>query len=327
MNEIKIQCQRSPIGEAIGSLSGIGTYGLEAFKGLAQQLNDDDQQALDFIGYLPMKGLELGEFMLCLDPLQPLNAFLDQLLALDDTEFLYYIFSEHFSRPLLDEVIEDVSILEKEIKKQGIYEQTPMPFIKELVEDLANSRLKLICGIQVAHRWNQAQEALTQPQMDKFIEETAGSLRRIAPLEYAQKLMGKKFRRISDYTDYLFIPTYYGGLNCIRFFNDDKLMVLDRVGPSWDSVSSETLAKAMKVMSDPTRLEIMAYITDRPSFGIELSERFGVSRPTISHHLDQMNSIGLVHMERVKNTKYYSLNKRRYAALLKELREYILKDQ
>jgi DNA-binding transcriptional ArsR family regulator len=326
MNDIKIQSKRSEIGEAIGTLSGIVTYGIPSFQGLSTHIKAEEKKAIAFFENMRHKGLLLGEFMLAFGADLSVEDFIEKISALDQVSFFYHFFSELFPRDIIEEALVDRSILKTYIKDNAYDDIDNINDLIKSLDQMDEIKVYIETALLLSHRWNLSHASLTNEALETFIKSTADKLKRLAPLEYAQQLMGKKFRRTSDYSHYMFIPTYYGGLNCIRFFNDETLLVLDRVGPSWDSVSSDSLAKTMKVLGDSTRLEIMSYITDRPSYGIELSEKFGVSRPTISHHLEQMNGIGLVHIERVKNTKYYSLNKRRYEALLKELREYILKE-
>jgi len=43
-------------------------------------------------------------------------------------------------------------------------------------------------------------------------------------------------------------------------------------------------------------------------FGKELSSKIGIGTSTVSHHLEQLRSIGLLHEEREKNVKYFSIN-------------------
>lgn len=324
MNDIKIQCKKSIIAEALGLLSAISTYGVERFDNLDEMMSPLHYESLEFWKQYPFKGMELGNLLLAIDPYLRIEDFFTTIKDMETLEFQYYIYSEAIPRDVILKSKSDFSVMESFVETSEYLSTPQLTVIRKIIEESEQVKVYVRESIQLSYDWLQKYGRNEDDSIKKFMADSSEMLRRIAPLEYAQQLMGKKFKRLSDYTAYHFIPTYYSGLNCIRFFDETKLIVLDRVGPSWDAVTSESIAKVLKVLSDGKRLEIMSFIADRPSYGIELSERFGVSRPTISHHIEQMNSVGLLHMERVKNTKYYSLNKRRYKELIKELNDYVL---
>lgn len=63
-----------------------------------------------------------------------------------------------------------------------------------------------------------------------------------------------------------------------------------------------------KALNDETRREILAMLKDGDKTAGEIADRFSVSKPTISHHLDLLKQAGLV--EAVKEGQFitYSLN-------------------
>lgn len=56
----------------------------------------------------------------------------------------------------------------------------------------------------------------------------------------------------------------------------------------------ERLATLFRLLADPTRLRILGLLADRPHSGRELSERLGLTPPTVSHHLRRLTELGIV---------------------------------
>jgi len=65
---------------------------------------------------------------------------------------------------------------------------------------------------------------------------------------------------------------------------------------------------AFKALNDPTRREILELLREKDLTAGEIADRFAISKPSISHHLDLLRQAGLV--ESVKEGQFitYSLN-------------------
>lgn len=63
-----------------------------------------------------------------------------------------------------------------------------------------------------------------------------------------------------------------------------------------------------KALNDPTRREILELLKEKDLTAGEIADRFNISKPSISHHLDLLKQAGLV--VAVKEGQYitYSLN-------------------
>lgn len=75
-----------------------------------------------------------------------------------------------------------------------------------------------------------------------------------------------------------------------------------------------------KALSDPTRREILRLLRDGDLTAGAISERFDISKPSISHHLATLKHAGLVTAERRGQEIVYSLD----ATLFEELIAYFL---
>lgn len=63
-----------------------------------------------------------------------------------------------------------------------------------------------------------------------------------------------------------------------------------------------------KALADPTRRQILKLLRDRDLTAGEIADKFDISKPSISHHLNLLKQSGLVLDERQGQFIYYSLN-------------------
>ncbi len=63
-----------------------------------------------------------------------------------------------------------------------------------------------------------------------------------------------------------------------------------------------------KALNDPTRREILQLLQEGDMTAGEIVERFNISGPSISHHLDLLKQAKLVTAEKDGQYVYYSLN-------------------
>ncbi|HQW92291.1 MAG TPA: autorepressor SdpR family transcription factor [Ferruginibacter sp.] len=63
-----------------------------------------------------------------------------------------------------------------------------------------------------------------------------------------------------------------------------------------------------KALNDTTRREILELLKKRDLTAGEIADRFNISKPSISHHLDLLKQAGLVHSVKEGQYIYYSLN-------------------
>ncbi|HVX70157.1 MAG TPA: metalloregulator ArsR/SmtB family transcription factor [Mycobacteriales bacterium] len=72
---------------------------------------------------------------------------------------------------------------------------------------------------------------------------------------------------------------------------------------------ADRIVVLLKALSDPTRLRLMSLIAATDELCVcDLMGPFGVSQPTISHHLKVLRSAGLVDCERRGTWVYYAAN-------------------
>jgi DNA-binding transcriptional ArsR family regulator len=80
-----------------------------------------------------------------------------------------------------------------------------------------------------------------------------------------------------------------------------------------------------KALNDPTRRQILQLLQERDMTAGEIVERFKISGPSISHHLDLLKQAKLVIAEKDGQYVYYSLNTTVVDEILKWLLQFKLK--
>jgi ArsR family transcriptional regulator len=74
---------------------------------------------------------------------------------------------------------------------------------------------------------------------------------------------------------------------------------------------AEQLTDLMKALADPTRLQIVATLRDLGDAVCvcDCTAFFGLSQPTVSHHLARLRDAGLLEVSRKGGWAYYSLRR------------------
>lgn len=66
--------------------------------------------------------------------------------------------------------------------------------------------------------------------------------------------------------------------------------------------------RALDVLADPTRREIVELLARRDMAASEVAERFILTRSAVSQHLQILRASGLIRMRRLGQRRIYSLN-------------------
>lgn len=88
--------------------------------------------------------------------------------------------------------------------------------------------------------------------------------------------------------------------------------------------SRDRVFAAIKLLGDRTRFDILCYLRDHPAYGQELSDRFGLARNTIHHHMSKLLNAGLVTCTMEGNRVYYATDSARLGAFLQLQRSLLL---
>lgn len=83
-----------------------------------------------------------------------------------------------------------------------------------------------------------------------------------------------------------------------------------------DRGEAEVLAKTLKAVADPARLQLLALIRSAGErCACDLNEPVGLSQPTVSHHLKVLTDAGLISREQRGQWAWFRANEDRIADL------------
>ena len=93
-----------------------------------------------------------------------------------------------------------------------------------------------------------------------------------------------------------------------------------------EKVSDEEMCARLKLISDPSKYEILKEIKNEGKYGAQLAQHLDLSTATISHHMSTLINTGLVSIEKDVNRIYYHANKELLALCIDQLRRDLCED-
>ncbi|WP_110290313.1 winged helix-turn-helix domain-containing protein [Lachnotalea glycerini] len=88
-----------------------------------------------------------------------------------------------------------------------------------------------------------------------------------------------------------------------------------------NTLTKEQLCTGLKMLSDPSKFEILRFIKDKRAYGQEIASELNLTTATISHHMNALITLGLINLEKVDNRIYYQTNKEAIYILLEEVKQ------
>lgn len=122
-----------------------------------------------------------------------------------------------------------------------------------------------------------------------------------------------------------FVPCLFFGSSLYLDF-PDLVVIGIGVGPGDEQARArtESVARRLKAVADPTRLAILHSLAAAPSSVGELASLFRLAQPTVSMHVKVLRQSGLVHSERQGGRLRLSADPGAVEALLDDLRAAVL---
>ena len=90
-----------------------------------------------------------------------------------------------------------------------------------------------------------------------------------------------------------------------------------------EGVDFATLRRCLGALSDPTRQQIVSVLSTERLNVSQLTERFSLSQPAISHHLRILANAGLLIQERQGRERLYRLDTKCCRALADQFRNFM----
>jgi DNA-binding transcriptional ArsR family regulator len=289
------------------------------------KLNDNQNAFLDLLKEFRIQGCELFELYLYNQNIDDIGTLVTLLRNIKQVDFLYLLCGEQFSKEQIELLIEHFDIINEIVKKDkylSSYKWEKIRFAFERTEEFTNILIDIfkVINLEVVNQMKQ------QERYTESIQNVTLNLKSKIPLDVAQGIMGKKFKRVFDFNTYYFVPSYFYINRPMRTFNEKTQIVIYPVQEA-NKYNKNTLANALKIIGDDKRLEIIEKLTLRPMFGKELAKELGIGTSTVSHHLDQLRTIGLINEEREKSVKYFSVNTNEYNRLSDAFKNFIVHEK
>ena len=73
--------------------------------------------------------------------------------------------------------------------------------------------------------------------------------------------------------------------------------------------NEEKCLDAIKLLADPSRFEILKYISNKEAYASEIANHLGLTSATVSHHMGILYASDIVTITKTNNKLYYKLNK------------------
>jgi DNA-binding transcriptional ArsR family regulator len=89
------------------------------------------------------------------------------------------------------------------------------------------------------------------------------------------------------------------------------------------TIDFEAMRRCLAALSDPTRQRIVAVLSEERLNVTQLTERFSLSQPAISHHLRILSNAGLLIQERLGRERVYRLDTKCCQGLADQFRKFM----
>ncbi len=119
----------------------------------------------------------------------------------------------------------------------------------------------------------------------------------------------------ADSAEYLM--GYTGKTVCDFFYTGVLSLPLRQIAEK--PFDEKELCRALRVLGDPSKFEILRQTAGKPVYGLQLSKSLGISTATVSHHVSQLSEQGLIHEQREANRVYYRANTEQLLRLADQL--------
>ena len=85
----------------------------------------------------------------------------------------------------------------------------------------------------------------------------------------------------------------------------------------------KNLAKVFKVLGDENRLLILELLKGEERCACSLLETLNITQSTLSHHMKQLNDVGLIKTRKDGKWSYYSINREKWRELAEVIESFL----
>lgn len=243
------------------------------------------------------------------------EAFLDDLAGRPLEEFLFILFNSDLTRAEMAALVQRPEAIDAFQDRLSRFSQGTREAHLALLRDPAGHRDALLELIRAS------ETPFFRQTFDQLVGDSRPTVALLekrllteAPLELAADLWDRPLHppMADPLSFFAFVPSVLIGHPRIQCWGSEAAVFFLQeggtalVGPTPEG---RELAEFLKVLGDPTRMDILRLLCGRPSFGKEIAERLHLTTATVSRHLDQLKAVGLVREDRadtnnVKRLRY-----------------------
>lgn len=260
----------------------------------------------EIMNSLPNKGSEVLEFLLTDINLETADEYMKHIMSFNHEEFFYIFYGKYVDKKLIKDALKSDEGIEALYNRYEYISDSylALRFLFHNKEQFIEDFFKCVKDLDTDEFQQATSDINSQIQEERqYIDK---GLREHEPLEFSQVIMGKIFKNRGPYRNFIFMPSFFTSYKAIRYFDHDQILMYS---PSIREFSSKDALKALKVVSDESRFKILEILSEKgPIMGKDLAEDLGIATSTLSHHMEQLKGAGFINEERVKNSKYYSIN-------------------
>jgi DNA-binding transcriptional ArsR family regulator len=282
------------------------------------------RELTELLNSLWLGGLELLEFIMSY-PAEKFNLkeYKSFILGLPTDQYVYQFFGYRAGLQEIDESLKDEAKLGRFID-DGKFRITSFVNLKMIISD----RKRFL------DMYFSFLEELKTPEMEAYLDRYKTILPQLRsdmehlltakkPYEAAQELRNNCFPEEDSYQDYTFIPVCMLPRDAVLYYEKNLFILYSRSR----IISRQKALTILKAVSDETRLRIIDLLSERgKENGRMIASWMNLSPPTVSHHMDQLISCGIVKEEKSGNAKFYAVNREAGEQFIQELEGILLKN-
>lgn len=260
----------------------------------------------EIINSLPSHGYEMLEFLLINRDFNNISEFKNFVGNMIDEEFFYNLYGQYIDKDYLRLALQNDGELNK-LYSENSYISTSYLALKSLFsnKDLFLQELFSCLENLCTEEFLKTYQDIV-PKVDAELYNIEKSLSTMEPLDLSQSIMGKTFKNRGPYKTFIFIPSHFINIKATRYFGKDQILIYSL---NHRELTKNDITKIFKIISDETRFEIIELLSKGDSMmGKDLANDLNLSTPTISHHMEKLKEAGFINEERIKNSKFYSIN-------------------
>lgn len=247
--------------------------------------------------------------------LHPLE-MIDAIEAMDPAEWLQFYFTlngrEENIFTCSDEELR--SIIEEQIQPSWDLPNRDDEIVLELRKYVKESKEQIV---QMYRRFYEQHFQSLEPMLIEKLTGLIEQHQRVLeehPKEFMEEILWMKEEEYGQIDDIEFTVTWIGELSHSVSFDQNKIAGIYGFGylQRFDKefIKMQTI-KLFKVLSDDRRLEILRMVGKKPRYATELAKELGLTKATVSYHMNLIIEQGLVTIRVEQNRVYYDLNTER----------------